>query len=446
VKKSKLCAAVIGCAISPGFVAVAHAADDGSLTWNGITAYGIYDIGVAYQPHGNPVSQDWGNGLNYLIAKASNKSITTVAPNGLGQSRIGVKGKEDIADGLAFVFNAEIGFNPQSGNLADGPKSLTHNNGVAQANQTSASDSARAGQLFNGQAFGGLSSNDWGTLTLGRQNTLQLDNIGRYDPMGGSIAFSLLGFSGIYAGGGYTEDTRLDDSVKYTYKRDIFHGGLLYQFGKGDSSPGEAWQGNLGFDYAGFSVDGVYTLKKDAISAGSLSAAQIATGVPEDSLTATISDNEAYTLDASYSAGPAKLFAGYEHIHFENPSLPITAPFSGLGGYYFSIVSNTAFPHAKVLELSWLGARYSFTPDWDLTGAWYHLDQNSFKAGASCDNTSSAQCSGTENVYSLMTDYRWTKRFDTYAGVAFSKVSDGLASGFLHTSTADPMVGFRFKF
>ncbi len=45
-----------------------------------------------------------------------------------------------------------------------------------------------------------------------------------------------------------------------------------------------------------------------------------------------------------------------------------------------------------------------------------------------------------------MTDYRWTKRFDTYAGVMFSKVDDGLASGFLNTSTADPMVGFRFSF
>jgi hypothetical protein len=28
----------------------------------------------------------------------------------------------------------------------------------------------------------------------------------------------------------------------------------------------------------------------------------------------------------------------------------------------------------------------------------------------------------------------------------WSKVNDGLASGFLHTSTVDPMVGARFKF
>ena len=45
-----------------------------------------------------------------------------------------------------------------------------------------------------------------------------------------------------------------------------------------------------------------------------------------------------------------------------------------------------------------------------------------------------------------MSDYRFTKRLDTYAGAMFSRVSDGLASGYLHTSTIDPMVGFRFKF
>jgi predicted porin len=400
---------------------------------------------VAYQPHGTPVSQDWGNGLNYLIAKASNKSITTVAPNGLGQSRLGVKGKEDIMDELAFVFTAETGFNPQSGNLADGPKSLIHNNGVPQAEQRSAADSARAGQVFNSQVYGGLSSTTWGTLTFGRQNSLLLDSIGKYDPMGGSIAFSLLGFSGTTAGGGDTEDTRLDNSIKYVYKYDIFHAGAMYQPGKTDSSPGEGFQGDVGVDYAGFSIDGVYARKKDAIALASLSAAQLVT-LPQNSLAATISDNESYTIDGSYTAGPAKFFAGFEHIKFENPSLPILSPFSGLGGYFISVISNTAFPNDKILKSSWVGARYSFTQDWDLTGAWYHLDQNSFKAGDSCSNTSSAQCSGTENVYSLMTDYRWTKRFDTYAGVAFSKVSDGLANGFLHTSTADPMVGFRFKF
>ena len=128
-------------ALLTGIAAVAcaetsSAADDGSLTWNGITLYGVYDIGVAYQTHGTPLSQDWMVGLEYTISKNSNKPITSIAPDGLSQSRIGIKGTEQIVDGLNFVFGAEMAFDPQSGNLAGCPQvSLRHNNGVPLANQ-----------------------------------------------------------------------------------------------------------------------------------------------------------------------------------------------------------------------------------------------------------------------------------------------------------------------
>ena len=48
--------------------------------------------------------------------------------------------------------------------------------------------------------------------------------------MSASNAFSLIGFSGTTAGGGDTEDRRLDQSIKYTGKFDWFHLGGLYQF------------------------------------------------------------------------------------------------------------------------------------------------------------------------------------------------------------------------
>ena len=423
----------------------AHAADDQSLTWNGITLYGVYDIGVGYQSHGAPLSQDWFVGVQYLIDKKSNKSNTSLAPDGLSQSRLGLRGNEKITDDLSFVFNAEMGFDPQSGNLADAPGALKHNNGVSVTSQISAGDSSRAGQFFNGPAFGGLSSKEFGTLTFGRHNTLLLDNILKYDPMGGSYAFSIIGLSGVTAGMGDTEDARLDGSIKYLYKNDAWHVGALYQFGKTDSSPGEAWQGNVGFSYEGFDIDGIYGHKKDAISVASLSAAQITGGAPRDSLAATISDNTSYTLVASYIAGPWKGFLGYEHIKYENPDLPLTVPFSGLGGYYLSILNNSAFPNPKILQVSWGGVRYLVAKDLDFTAAAYHYDQNSYGA-APCSDKSAGTCSGSENVYSVMADYRWTTRLDLYGGVMWSGVYDGLASGFLHSSTLSPTVGFRFKF
>jgi predicted porin len=220
--KSVLSLAVLAGLSAASFSNVAQAADDGTLTWNGVTLYGILDVGVAYQNHGTPLSQDFYTGLEYLVSKNSNKSITSFAPNGLSQSKVGLKGAENVADGLDFVFNVEMGFNPQSGKISDALASLVHNNGVAQANQTTAADGSRAGQVFNGPAFAGLSSKEFGTLTLGRHNTFLNDVVGKYDPQGGSYAFSVIGYSGATAGGGNTENTRLDDSVKYNYKYENF--------------------------------------------------------------------------------------------------------------------------------------------------------------------------------------------------------------------------------
>ena len=63
--------------------------------------------------------------------------------------------------------------------------------------------------------FIGLSNKTYGTLTVGRVNSLSLDAINSYDPMGGSYAFSLLGFSGSYGGFGDTEALRANTAVKY---------------------------------------------------------------------------------------------------------------------------------------------------------------------------------------------------------------------------------------
>jgi predicted porin len=445
-RRSVMSAAVFAGIALAGVGSIAHAADDTSLTWNGITLYGTVDIGIAHQSHGAPLSQDFYPTLNYLIAPQSNKSITSVASNGLSQSKLGVRGVEPLNDVFSFIFNLEMGFNPTSGKLADAPKSLINNNGLALANRKTSGDGSRAGQFFNGTAFAGFSSKDYGVFTIGRQNTIFLDNVIKYDPMNASYAFSIIGYSGVAGGLGDTEDARLDDSVKYVWKRDWLHAGVMYQFGKSDGSPGEAWMLNAGFDYAGFSVDAMWGKKKDALAVASLSAAQVATpGIPFDSLAATVSDNEAWLIGASYTNGPWKASGGYEHINYSNPSLPVAAGFAGLGGYWISFTNNAAFPHDKELKISWIGLKYNITKDFDITGAWYYYDQNAFGA-VSCSDNHAANCSGNEDIWSVRFDYRFTKRFDVYAGAAWSKVEDGLSAGFLHTSTTTVMAGFRFNF
>jgi predicted porin len=268
--------------------------------------------------------------------------------------------------------------------------------------------------------------------------------------MGASYAFSVIGYSGATAGMGNTENARLDDSVKYTYAHGPLRVGGLYQFsrrGGDNSNGGAAAQLDVGFDYNGFSADFLYGYKNGAISASPLSAAQLATpGVKRDSLAASVSDTTAWAANGSWTNGPWKLSGGYEHIEFENPEHPLVPGFSGLGGYEFSFVNNTAYSaHHRVLQVSWFGAKYQISKELSITGAYYHYDQNSYGA-VRCSNTSAGTCEGTLDAYSVMGDYRFTKRFDIYAGVMYSTVHDGLASGYLHDNSADPMVGFRYSF
>ncbi len=444
---------------------------DDSLTWNGITLYGTIDVGVAYQTHGAGLDNYFYPGLDYVISAASNKSQFTVAPNGLSQSKIGVKGSEALTDEFSGIFKLEAAFEPQSGQLADSSKSLVEQNGLTAAQQTTSSaDGSRNGQAFSGAAYVGIDSKHFGTLTYGRQNSVLLDDINAYDPMGGSYAFSVIGFSGTTAGAGDTQDTRLDNSLKYALKFGPVHGSVIYQFQAPEDLSNGGYEFGLGAEEMGFSVDGVYSHINDAVKLASLSAAQYGTYptpstatciannkaagctggyLPPNSLAATISDDSAYTINAKYTYGPAKIFGGYEHITYANPSHLLTAPFTNLGGYLISALTQNKYNINEKLDVYWGGLKYSILPDVDLTGAYYHYSNNDFNTSACTGSgitTSSSKCSGTLDAYSFMVDYRATKRFDIYGGFMYSTVAGGQASGFMYTNTIDPMIGARFSF
>jgi predicted porin len=77
----------------------------------------------------------------------------------------------------------------------------------------------------------------------------------------------------------------------------------------------------------------------------------------------------------------------------------------------------------------------------------YHYWQNNYNTGTcSSDNLSASSCPGTLDAASAMVDYRITKRLDAYAGVMWSRVSGGLASGFLNFQNIGPTIGLRFSF
>lgn len=445
------------------------ASSDESLSWHGITLYGIVDAGVQYNTHSAPFNDYFISGGSDIVQKNSNNSVFGLTSNPMSQSRIGLQGKESL-NFLDFsgVFKLETYFNPTTGQITDAVKSLVQNNGKPLVDQTTNIDSSIAGQPFQ-QAFVGISSPTYGTLTFGRQNTTLADLIAKYDPQQTSYAFSLIGLSGTPAGGGDTEDRRLDDSLKYSARlMNLAHVSLQYKFQKSSAqnyatSSGEAFtsfEASVGADYAGASFDVFYTKNRDAIAASALSAAQVA-ALPalglsvSNSVAATVSDNASYGVMASYNlngltggAAPVTLYGAFQRINFMNPSIPLDVGFN-LAAYTLGAVNNTAYAKAdKTLDVYWAGARYEVNSRFTIAAAYYGEHQDSYATGANagCSSTVSGACSGHLNVASVSFDYHWTKRFDTYAGVEWSVVSQGLSSGYLNNNNIDPTIGARFSF
>src|SRR5271156_5209335 len=259
------------------------ATTDCTLTWHGITLYGAYDVGVGWVSHGLPE-----DGHNYegesLVNRNGYQHRFVVAPNNLQQTGLGIRGKVEFLPGWYVVFNGSTGINPNSGLLANAAATQIVNNGLPRASYSFAIDGARAGQPFNDEYYGGVSSKLFGTLTFGRQRSLGTDAMLLYDPAGGSYAFSYVGYNGTMAGGGDTEDSRWDDALKYRFAYGPVHFGAMYKFANGSAgcfsgtatwtaatcTPEAAHNNAYGFDLGGnsgkFSADIVYQHYNQAIS------------------------------------------------------------------------------------------------------------------------------------------------------------------------------------
>jgi predicted porin len=474
-------------------------ATDCPLTWNGITLYGAYDIGVGWVSHGLPE-----NGYNYegesLVNRNGNHSQTLIAPNNLSQTGLGIKGRIEFMDDWFAVFNASTGINPQSGQLANMGATNTTNNGLPRSSYSVTGDGARAGQAINDEFYGGLSSTSLGTLTFGRQRALGTDTMLAYDPAVGAYSFSYIGYNGTMAGGGDTEDTRWDQAVKYRLQYEAVHVGAMYKFADGSGgcySAAAIWTAatctaeqahntafgvDLGGEYdldayGRLSADVVYQHYNQAISVlNPLFGAQSPTQ-PYQSTTNSINtnpiaganvidtdnteygivtDNRALMVAARYTWQQFKFYAGFEHIQYFNPSDPLGVGATAQGGYRLSGVEDDNLDSPKVTKIWWTGAKYAYDIKTDVTVSYYHQQQNDFRVPSACsaDAGFRASCSGDLNEVSLYADHHFTKRFDVYGGIAYSNVSGGLGIAiphgpgvpYYHDSNLAPTIGGRFTF
>jgi hypothetical protein len=439
-----------------------------SLSLGGVTIYGTVDVGYAYQSKGVPLSATLPGGLEYQAFTTTRNfagSQTTVAESGLEQSKIGIRVAEPIAGDVQLVATAETGFNPLSGQLTDACASLASNGPNALGHQTANADSSRCGQAFNAQLNGGASSATFGTLTIGRHNSLQLQALTSYDPQSLSYAFSFLGYSGFNGGAGSTQAARWDNSIKYGLNSGPIHVAAMYSNGGADTGLfGHSYAFNAGVQVQGLALDAVYENEKGAVNLRSSFDDGGVNPVPTPGLAAYISNDESYNIMGKYTFefGDSKMkdklivYAGYSHIQKSHADY---TGGSAEGNYPIDVGIN--INNSAVYNMEWVGARYAFSSGWQFVGAFYHITQNSWTIGLTPTGTQGIGCSGAGLLCSgdfteasFVADYIINKHYDVYGGVNYSNVTDGLANGFTGTTVGTSgseaqttvMVGFRVKF
>jgi len=427
-----------------------------------VSLYGIIDMGIANLTSGANANPSMPAGVPTQIYVTNNggHSVTTLAPNGMSQSVLGFKGSEDINGDLKAGFILEAGLNPNTGAITDGISGLTTGN----FKTSTGGDSSRAGQLFNQRSVLYLASKQYGTLSFGRQYSSSLDQIIKYDPLGGSYAFSLVGFYGSYGGGGWTEDARLDNSIKYEGKFGGVRVGAMYQFGgiAGSTSANSAGQFALGTDIGNFSTDAFISFKKDGVG----TYPNTSNPTASNSMLAVVADNKAAGLNMKYTMNTVTFSGGAEHIVYMAPSDPTLAFAGGVppGTYQtgqYSAVNSTAYTVSnKVTNLLFLGAKWQATSALDVMFGAYNARNSDYtgSVGGGCvagSGTNLTRCAGFVQSYGLVLDYHLSKRTDVYAGISDQNTTGGVTSFYnLGASAAHPgadqntttMVGVRHRF
>ncbi len=159
MKKTLMVAALTGV-----FATAAHAQSS-------VTLYGLIDAGITY-------TNNQDGHINF--------KMTSGSVNG---SRWGLRGSEDLGGGLKAIFTLENGFNIANGKLGQN------------------------GREFGRQAFVGLSSNQYGAVTLGRQYDSVVDYVGPLALTG--TQYGGTQFAHPFDNDNLDNSFRINNSVKY---------------------------------------------------------------------------------------------------------------------------------------------------------------------------------------------------------------------------------------
>jgi predicted porin len=339
-----------------------------------VTLYGLIDVNMAYT---NSAKTTPGNG-------ASEFSLQNA---GLSTSRWGLRGNEDLGGGLSAVFDLENGF--------------MINNGAAK----------NGGAMFGRQAWVGLSSKQYGTLTLGRQYEFIVDYVA---PLSGTGS----GFGGNFGAHPYDNDNldndmRLNNSIKFSsISYNGFKAGAIYAFSNQAGGAGNNNAYGLGASYA----NGPVTVAAAYLQLSRNSNNQNLTGASsfaDGNFVSWGGDQQIWTVGAQYKFdNKAQVGVVYSHSVTYNIGAPgnATSLFGASAGLTGSSMKFDNFE---------INGRYFVKPDFSL-GASYTYTMGAFGGGLS-----GAPATPHWNQVMVQADYNLSPRTDVYLAGVYQRVGGG---------------------
>ncbi|RQS68393.1 porin [Burkholderia sp. Bp8963] len=322
-----------------------------------VTLYGLIDAGISYVNHSTKTASAAGSKLFKF-------------DDGIAQgSRWGLRGTEDLGGGLKAIFVLENGFNVGTGAAGQG------------------------GAMFGRQAYVGLSTDQFGTVTFGRQYSFSTDVLGANYSTGGNTV------AGNYAYHANDVDqltsSRINNAVKFqSVNYAGFTFGAMYGFSNSTDFAGapttatnpssRAYSFGLNYANGPFALGAAYT---DIRFPGSSSPAFSTTFA--NVTTGNVSDLRTYGVGGRYIWGPATAWALWTRTQFKTVS--------GAGGTFYNAYE--------------AGVKYAFTP--------------ALSAAAGYTYTNATQNGGSAhwNQGDLALDYALSKRTDVYGLVIYQKAS-----------------------
>ena len=429
-----------------------------------VEVFGTIDLSIGYTSHSLVQSGEMPTSIGpYISGGVRYPRTTPTGPNGaqvpypasnmssqkglfnsaLSTSSWGIRATRDIGtDGLKAFIVLDSAFNPATGQLTD----QSHNESINSRYPTTAyATSSLNGQLFAKEAVGGFSGDKWGRITLGRNTNQINDVLNGYGPLQKAGLFSVYG-NGVYgAGGGISENGRVDSSVKYSHKLGDINFGLLYGFGSngGLKHGNEGYSANLGYENRRFGVQLVYQQFKDVLkTATDLTLSNV--------IDLTAYDQTAVLLAAKYNVtDDLHVQAGGQQARLRTASPDPNIPFiSNLYGEDVAPGKSTAYVgQVQKINIAHLGFDYDFTQKLNGSLAYMWIGLPRFDSGPTL---TTHYLGGYIDAWGGLVTYRLYKGVTLYSGAIFSHYrGDAFESNattiFIH-DIFTASTGFRFRF